>query len=208
MKYLKMLGLAAIAAMGLMAFVGASSASATTLSSEGKNLPAGTTILASLTGSAELKETGGQVLDTCTAGTVHLVTANETGSSINTSGEVGITWGETGTACTHTTDTIKGGTGSITYTSGLNGTVVSSSAEVTVETAGLSCIYGTASTGTTLGVLQGSTTANATLEINVPVLKKGGAFLCPGSAVWKAKYVVTKVVYNGTTYSGAIQVTN
>ena len=147
MKYVKMLGLAAVAAMALMAFV-ANSASATTLTSpKGTFLPKGTTILANLTGSAELLSTSGETLDTCTAGSVHAVTDQETGPEITGTAAVG--WGAPGTECTKTTDTLKGGTIGIAHSTGINGTVKSFNAEVTVFTLGLSCIYGTAATGTT-----------------------------------------------------------
>ena len=72
MKYLKILGLAAVAAMALTAFMGAGTASATglwkyTTPSENDTLGVGTTITASLEAgtSAVLRDTGGLANDTC-----------------------------------------------------------------------------------------------------------------------------------------------
>lgn len=194
MKYVKMLGLAAIAATALMAFV-ASSASATTLYSGTTKLPKGTEIVASLAkgGTYTLTATNGESLDTCTAGTVSGKTNQESATEIT--GEAAVSWGESGTECAKTTDTLKGGTIGITWIKGtINGTVKSYGAEVTVGGIfGVSCVYGTEATGTDLGELKGVTgeKEDATLAINTPVLLKSGGFLCPPSAIWKANYVVT-----------------
>src|SRR5215475_10610476 len=79
MKYLKMLGLAAVAAMALMAFVGAATASATVLCSTntspcpaGQKWPVGTQIEFTVTQktTANWEETAGNVLETCTGGKI------------------------------------------------------------------------------------------------------------------------------------------
>src|SRR5215470_1129708 len=97
MKYVKMLGLAAVAAMGLMAFLGASTASATVACktqltanchSSGWAYPAGTLWDASLEpGSTAILEatSGGTLEDTCTESTVAGKQEN-TGSSSETIG--------------------------------------------------------------------------------------------------------------------------
>jgi hypothetical protein len=188
MKYVKMLGLAAIAAMALMAFL-ASSASATTLYSGTTKLPKGTKIESSLKSGTEatLTSTSGEPLDVCKESTVSGKTEQETASEIT--GKATVTWG----TCEKETNTLNGGTLGITYTgSGLNGTVKSFGAEVTIGGLfGVSCVYGTSATGTTLGTLVGSTTGDATLSINTPVERKSGGFLCPASGNWVASYTVT-----------------
>jgi hypothetical protein len=184
MKYIKMLGLAAVAAAALMAFAG--TASATKLYSGGTQKLAGTTIESSLTGSASLETTEGTVLNTCTGGSVKGKTSNSEGASISGSIE-SLTW----TGCTKTTHTIKNGSLEIAYTSGLNGSVTGKGSEVTIDGIfGASCVYGTGS-GTALGTLVGSTTGNATLAIKATVPRISGGFICPSQAVWNASYTVT-----------------
>ncbi len=193
MKYIKMLGLAAVAAMALMAF-GAGTASATELyqlktGANAVTLGKGTTIDASLTGSAKL-EAGGEVLDTCTGGTVDGVVDNPGSSTTTVSGPINeLTW----TGCTKPTTTVKTGALEIHYSSNTNGTVTGSGSEVTINGIfGTSCVYGTGA-GTDLGTLVGATGphAHATLAINTSVPRVSGGFLCPSTAVWNANYTVT-----------------
>jgi len=188
MNYVRILSVAAIGAIALMAFA-ASSASATTLKSGGVTI---TEIEASLTGSAKLTETGGTVLDTCTVGGISGKTNADT--AIELKGVDVVSWGAKGAGCTQTTDTLNNGTFGITWIAGTNsGTVKSYGAEVTVEVGGIfSCVYGTSATGTTLGTLVGSEVGNATLSINVSVQFKSGPPFCPQSTVWMAEYKVTK----------------
>lgn len=191
MKYIKVLGLAAMA-MALMAFVGAGTASATTLDNgNGEMLSAGSSIDASLVESAELTNTEGKLLDTCTTGTIEGVTEN-TGSATETvKGEVtkeNLTWG----GCTAITQTLGGGTLEIHWTEGHNGTVTGTTFEVTVNIAGISCNYGLTKTDSMVhvGTLDGSDT-EPLMTINTVVVLRGGSFLCPSSGNWKAKYRVT-----------------
>jgi len=194
MKYVKILGLAALAAMAVMAFVGAGTASATELYSGATTLKAGTEIQATLSGTALLQTTDGIELDTCTGGEVKGKTTN-TGSSTETvKGNIeALTW----TNCTEPTSTIAKGGLEIHWTSGLNGTVTSIAnpvtgevSEVTVNTTIFgSCIF-TIATGSIIGTLTGSTTTNATFDINAIATRKSG--LCPNSAKWNGTYKVTK----------------
>jgi hypothetical protein len=194
MKHLKMLVLAAIAAMGLMAFLGAGSASATVLCtttdtpdcSAAWDYPAKTVIDSSLTGTAIL-ESGSTTLDTCTGGTVKGETST-TGSSTKpvTGGISQLTWA----GCTNTTDTLTGGSLEVNWIEGThNGTVSGSGSEVTVNTLGVSCVYGTGA-GTHLGTLTGG--SEPVLKISTTVPKISGSFICPSKASWTAEYVLTE----------------
>jgi hypothetical protein len=191
MKYVKMLGLAAVAAMALMAFVGASTASATVLKSTGVTLGKNAPIEASLKSgdSAALTNTAGEPLDTCTGGVVAGKISNAGGAAATVSGPVeSLTW----TGCTDPTTTIKGGTLEIHHISGTtDGTVTSSGAEVTVNNSVIgSCIYGTGA-GIDIGRLE---TAGATDVININVVVNEQIplrFFCPDHAIWDAEYVVT-----------------
>jgi hypothetical protein len=185
MKYLKMLGLAAVAAMALMAFAGP--ASATTLSIAGVKQTKAVAIEATINAgtSAVLKDTNNATVDTCTGSTVKGSSASPfTGATVT-----GAISSLTFTGCSHKTVVIKPGTLHITHTSGTNGTVSSSGAEVTVESTifGASCIAKTG-IGTNIGTLTGATTAtgHAAMAIN-GVIPMG---LC-GDAVWTGSYTVT-----------------
>lgn len=198
MKYLKMLGLAAIAAMGLMAFLGASSASATVLCStpvhEGCgewDYAAGTTIHVTLTAgtSAILEDTSGNTLVTCTESTVHGTTSNTGGTGAAVTGNIGaLTWGSASTPCTQTTDTLTNGSLSVEAGAGTNGTLSGSTSKVTVSIFGVSCAYGTGA-GTTLGTVTGGNPA--TVSINAVINKQEGGFLCPSTTKWTGSYTVT-----------------
>ena len=213
MKYLKMLGLAAVAAAALMAFAGAGTASADELCTttanaenmcpttpENKRI---TSIEASLVGSAKLEDTSHNVLDTCTVGAVKITNiteanGNKTGSSSitgeSTAGD--ITWAPGGKGCTFTTNTIKGGVVHATHAEDeIEGkkvdtgtTITATEAEVTINTVLFgSCVYGVG-TGIDLGtVAQGGNT----LAINTTVNKTAGSAACPTTSVWNATYKVT-----------------
>ncbi|MGN6275323.1 MAG: hypothetical protein ACTHNP_05235 [Solirubrobacterales bacterium] len=197
MKYLKTLGLAALAAMALTASIGASSASATVLcktalkegcAASGWDYPAGTEIDISLVNTTSTSATSGELLDTCTEGTSKGSTAN-TGSSSET-----IAWSLsvfTSSTCTHTTDTIANGSLEVHWISGgTEGTVTVKGTQATkVILGGTSCTYGAGAEGVDLGKLTGG--SPATLHVETALPKLAGSFICPGDVVWKGSYVVT-----------------
>ena len=190
MKYLKMLGLAAVAAMALTAFA-VGSASATTLEVEGSTTNAEVTITASLEPSttATLRTTGGLFANTCTESHVHGNTVSPfTGTTVG-----GPITTLTFSKCTEEPVVVhQKGSLTITHIAGTtNGTVTSSGAEVTVPSpiGTLTCKTGG---GTDIGKLTGATngttnlTKHATMDIE-GVLNCG---IIP-SAVWEGKYIVT-----------------
>ncbi len=190
MKFMKVLGLAAIAAAALMAFVGAGTASAapndtvlcktTTLPCTG-HYPVGTTIHAELaTGTATLK--AGFATITCKKSTVQGKTATTTTPEGNI--EV-LTFTECGEA---KVVVLKKGKLQIHHTGGHVGNLTVSGVEVTVEVGGVSCTYGgTISTGLTVtGGAPASMVAN---EASIP--KVAGGFLCANPSKWTAHYKVT-----------------
>jgi hypothetical protein len=189
MKHLEMLGLAAIAALGLMAFVGAGTASATTLFTDAAHTipyPGGTTIHMTLKSgtTTSFTKTNGEAISTCTGSTIHGFTSNETGSTVSSS--IGtLAW----TGCNHTTTSIEnedGGFGTLEIAS--NGRVTGNRSNVTQLIFGVSCTYGTGE-GTALGTL--TTGETSELAINTVVPKTAGSFLCPGSTVMAGTWVVT-----------------
>jgi len=182
MKYLKMLGLAAVAAMALMA-VTAGSASATTLEIKGVTQNTAVTIKASLKSgtSAILKDTAGISSNTCTASSVE----GKSEAPFSNATVTGAVSTLTFSSCAREPVTKDaGGKLHITWTSGTNGTVTSSGAEVTTGSP-----FGTlnckTNAGTHLGTLTGVASGNATMTINA-------ALSCSGiSSKWEATYVVT-----------------
>ena len=186
MKYLKMLGLAAVAAMALMAFAGPASATQLTAPA-GTVVKTGTVIHATLKSknSALLSDTSGFIQNTCTISTVSGKTSNESGATITGNIEA-----LTFESCTRPTKTLKLGTLHIAT----NGTVTGSGSEVETEVAGGGiCVYGTG-TGTHLGTLTNaaSATSHASLVINAVLpLKETISGFCTSDARWKAEYTVT-----------------
>jgi hypothetical protein len=188
MRYLKMLGLAALAAMALTAIVGVGSASAgtawqTTADGTKHTLAVGTTLEASLAAgtSAILKDSNNTTIDTCTgSGVKGKIEANT-----NTAASGAIS-SLTFSGCSHKTNVIKAGSLSIDG----SGSVTSIGAEVTVESTvfGASCIAKTGA-GTKIGTVTDAvnSTSAATMHINGSIPMG----LC-GTASWTGTYLVTK----------------
>jgi hypothetical protein len=190
MKHLKMLGLAAIAALGLMAFVGAGTASATTLSTDSAGTTiygVGTVIHTTLKSgtSALLETTGGAEIAKCTESTtkgeIEIATGTWVGGALNT-----LNWG----GCSQETVTINKGSIEIMQIGTKDeGEVRGKGSNVTLGVFGVSCTYGTGE-GTTLGNLKGGTSAE--LVINAVLARSAGnTLLCPASGRWTATYIVT-----------------
>ena len=189
MRYLKMLGAAAVVAAALTAFVGAGTASATALYSGATKLGAGTEIQATLSGSATLTTTEGTVLHTCTGGEFKGKTTNAGGAAETVKGTVeksGLTW----TNCTVPTSTISGGEFEWHWLSALlHGTLTIRGITITIA----SPIFGTCTFGgSDWGTVTGSTTTNAVIDVNSVLTRSSG--LCPSTAKWVGTYKVTKPV--------------
>ena len=205
MKYLKMLGLTAVAAMALTAFLGASSASGTVLctttmtegcAAAGWHIPSGSILEASQVGTGSLETTGGTVLDTCSGAAINQTTKT-TGSSTETVTaitEIGdITWKE----CTKTTDTLEGAHLEIHWIPGTdNGTITIKGGKVTVNSIFGTCTYGFSEPARSLGDLIGDH-ETPKLVINTLVSKLGGGGLCPAESRWTATFHVTGIIYPG-----------
>lgn len=199
MKFLKMLGLAAVAAAALMAFAGAGPASATVVCKTQPtagvcpsewDYPVGTKGKASLAAgtSAALQTTAGEVLVTCTASTVE-GTSENTGGATSTvkSTLTALTW----SGCSSTVKTLNPGTGELHWIAGTNnGTLTTFNTLVTVNIFGVSCSYGTGAAGTDMGTTIGGNPGH--LAVNTAINKQEGGFLCPATARFSAEYVATE----------------
>ncbi len=203
MKYVKMLGLAAVAAAALMAFVGASSASATVLCSEaGTGSPTGTTcpsgkaygagqeIHAVNVGNVKLDTTFKTI--TCTGSTVKGTISGEGSATETVTGPEGeLTF--TGCNCS-TVKVLHAGTLEIHWIEGThNGTVTSSGNETTTICStifgNVHCTYTTNKTD--VGTLAGGSTATLTASAHIPVNEAESDGICPEESTWTATYSVT-----------------
>jgi hypothetical protein len=189
MKFTKILGLVAMAALALMAF--ASTASATTLYTNGVKQTGSVAIDATLSGSATLRDTSNTFANTCTESTVEGKTTTFTGTLV--SGP--IEW-LSFSHCTHEKVVVhKAGTLSVDQIgTGMNGTVRSSGAEVTVPVTILgSVVTATCTTNETdIGTLTGSEAAYVApgqSEIDINAVLNCGSIL--PSAKWEGTYRIT-----------------
>jgi hypothetical protein len=202
MKYLKIIGLAAVAAMALMAFAG--SASATVLKKGTTTMVVGEEIHATLaTGTSSTLTTDpcsgcGEpiTLNTCTESTVKGKITNAGSSTTTVVGSIekaNLTWSK---CVSGSVTTIEGGALEVhSIASTTNGTLTAKSFKVTVNTILGPCTY-TAGTGTHMGTLTGTsdTTKHATMDIAATVTRvtpDPETGTCPDTAIWKGTYTVT-----------------
>ncbi|HET8955965.1 MAG TPA: hypothetical protein VFN18_09940 [Solirubrobacterales bacterium] len=182
------MGLAAVAAMALMA-IGAGSASATTLEVNGIPQSSAVTIEASLeSGSSAILQDGGSTVDTCTESEVKGTTTSSSGATVTGTVSV-LSFGK----CSHTTKVLSKGKLHVAWLSGTtNGTVTSSGAEVTVVSTvfGISAVCKTGE-GTDIGSLTGATNGSSN-KTNLATMDINGKISCGiFSATWTGSYTVT-----------------
>lgn len=202
MKYIKILSLAAISTLTVVAFMGAGTASATvlckttpsvvglTICPKGWDYEKGTEITASLAPKTTIKftTTTGTLLSECKGAAIEGVTMN-TGSATETVNvEVtneGLRWFE----CSTITETVLGGKFIIHHISESDevGTLTDEGFGVTLNVAGATCTYG-AGAGADVGKLTGG--ENPKIDISVVWAKTAGSFLCQADVRWSAEYIV------------------
>jgi hypothetical protein len=198
MKYVKALGLAAAAAMALMAFLGAGSAFAgilckTNTSTAACSGPysAGQAFEASASGTGITETLGGTVLDTCTISTLKGKVTNPGNSSEAAKASIEeLAWGAVGSGCTKTTDTVATGSLEFSWIKGTdNGTLTLHNSEWTINTIFGTCTYGSGAS-LDLGTVTGG--SPATISINTIVPKITGNIACPSEVRWTAGYTFTE----------------
>jgi hypothetical protein len=180
MKYIKMLGLLAVAAASLMALAGSASAASVT-SSEGTtpNIVA-TSTNSKLDGSFVTVECSHSKVEGNVESQGAANDATPVGGAVDFLSFTGcnytVTIGTKGSLAVHSTAT----TG--------DGTVTSSGASITIHTSVGSCVFTTS--GTDIGTLDGKT--GAVMNINsAKIPRTGGNFLCGSSGTWTGSYSVT-----------------
>lgn len=198
MRYLKVLGLAAVAAAALAAAFGAGTASATVLCSTtadpcpaGQDWPVNTTLDWSIPagGSVLQTDTEGNTINTCKESTVKW-TMTKTGGSTET--VTGVDEETTFGNCTFPTKTIKLANTEIHKIVGTsNGTVTADGVtEITINTILFgSCVYGV-NNGASIGdITEGKP---AMFHVNAVTWRLAGSnVVCPETDRWTATYVLT-----------------
>ena len=205
MKYVKMLGLAAVAAAALTAFVGASSASATVLcTTPGTGTPTGTTCpegwAAGPTHEIHAVNTTNATLTSnesfkpnivCEVSTVKGHPENEGSATETVRGAIEVlTFEKCGES---EVKVLNKGSLEIHWIEGThNGTLTGTGQEITTVTpsifGNIHCIYKTNSTH--LGVLNGGETASLTAA-SKPIPHLETSSLCPSGPTWDATYSIT-----------------
>lgn len=188
MKYLKTLGLAAIAATALLALGGVGTASATTLTGVGGAiLPAETEIHGPSEGKVVLHTAIGKM--ECDS-TIKMKTQNEGGAGLVVfAGVESLPWNN---CVAGVAETLTTGLAVIKGIGGNNGELTSSGFELTIEKAGFHCVYKT--NNTKVGTVTGTATtgATATIDVSSVVPRSGGrsGAFCGSTGTWTGAYKI------------------
>ena len=179
MKYVKMLGLLAVAAAALMAFAG--TASATSLTSSSGTTPA----ISASAGATSLD--GAFTTVTCQKSEVSgSVTGH--GAGVPVSGPISTLHFK---ECNYPVTVEANGTLSVVAATPTgNGTLSSSGAKVSIHTSVGTCVFTT--NNTDIGTVTGSnnTGGNAVLDITGKIPRTAGNFLCGSSGTWTGSYTI------------------
>lgn len=180
MKHLKMFGLVVGATLAQMAFIGAGSASATTIEITGvtQNGAITNTISQKPGTSIIMRDTFGFSANTCTRFHTHGTTSSFTGAAA-----IAPATALEFSSCSDPVTTHKPGVLAFSWISGTNGTVSSSGAEFTSDGpfGYLNCVTGS---GTHLGTVTGKASGNAEMDVNATLD-------CGISAKWVASNIIT-----------------
>lgn len=206
MKHLKLIGLAAVAAMAVIGFGGAGTASATVLCKatespcKESNLikKDGSLVDADLEGRSVTTLTSGYIFESCTGGTLTTSVSNQGGAAATVILATGTTsWTWTGCEAGGVSVT-QFGEIEIHHIAGTdNGTVTAKGFGFKFAGLGGECVYSPAAVGE-LGLLTGGTTP--ILHINSVFRESKESLACFPTIVWKATYKFTQPA---TFYIGA-----
>ncbi|HEU4739665.1 MAG TPA: hypothetical protein VFS54_11395 [Solirubrobacterales bacterium] len=187
MKYVKILGLLAVAAAALMAFAGTAMATSVTTTTGG----------AAATPTIHAVNEGGHVVLANSIANIECASTSEGkvethGAGVPASGKLSSL---SFTGCTnswHVTVTAPG-TLSVTWSSGHNGTAVSNEAKVTTTRLGVTCNYETKNTA--IGTVTGGATATLDISASIPIAAGSSGLCGSGNAKWSGSYVTTSALY-------------
>jgi hypothetical protein len=211
MRHLKTMGVAVIAVFALVAFAGATTASATRLCATNttpcSSIYTHTNFHSTLaTGQPAVLTTSGGIINptlSCTTSTVSVTNTNAGGgagvpvagklTSLSFSGCTSVN--PAGCSSTATIGSLASATGTIAYTSGMNGTL-----RLTPPTVSFSCpILGSPVTctfggsGTVDATVTGGT--RAVIDVRNQNIASTGGFGCPNASTWNATYHTSNTLY-------------
>jgi len=200
MKYVKTIGLAALAVAAIMAIAGTGTASATvfchaTSSPCAEKWKAGTEPRFIVKpGTAGIwGDTSGAVAAKCPEGELRATITNAGSATETVKLSVpasGLTW-QNVEGCIKT-ETLEGGTLEVHSISGTdNGTVTASGFKISISILGANCVYGFG-VGANLGTLTGNGSGTAVLDIKTNFVKKEGGFTCPLDLNWAEEFTQEK----------------
>src|SRR6187402_3786969 len=195
MKSSALASITVLSCLILLLSFGVASASTGELYSGEATQGKGTKLTASLESetTSSLTDTAGNPIETCTESTLE-GEITKPGSSTESASIAGkhLTFSG-GPNCKVTVDQSKNGSLEVHHIAGTkNGTVTGSGFHVSIHVFGTTCVYGLGESKKDLGTLTGSTSGTATVDIDAIVFEQTAPkFLCPDSARWTAKYLVT-----------------
>lgn len=198
MKYVKMIGLAALAVAALMAIAGTGTASATvfchtTSSPCPEKWKVGSEPRFSVKpGTAGIwGDTSGAVAAKCPEGELRgtITSAGSATETVKISVPAsGLTW-KSVEGCIKT-ETLEGGTLEVHAISGTDdGSVTVSGFKITISILGANCVYGFG-LNQNLGTLTGNASGKAVLDIKTNFIKKEGGFTCPMDLNWAEEFTL------------------
>jgi len=190
MKYVKILGLLAVAAAAMMAFAGTASATYVTSTTGGATSEApihainegGHVVLANSIANIECASTSEGKVESDKVGD-----AKVAATGILTKLEF--------TGCTNSWHVTvnNAGTLSVNWSAGHDGLATSNEANVTTTRFGVTCNYETSNTP--IGTVTGGNPATLDINASIPIAA-GSSFLCgSGNAKWSGSYVTTAALY-------------
>jgi hypothetical protein len=197
-KNLKMLVLAAIAAVAATAMAGTGMASATVLCKTNtapcsEKHPAGTELKASLASGTSMQLTSNSLgtADTCTGGSIAGKTSNAGSSTETVRASVSassLTW----SGCVWPITTVKGIELEIhSITGSDNGTVTGKGLEISMDTGSLGgiCTYSLGTISPHIGVITGG--SSPTLHVSALMGQSGSNLICTDPVRWTGTYTLT-----------------
>ncbi len=197
MKYVKILGLLAVAAAALMAFAASASATYVTTTTGGAvATPAihavnegGHVVLANAIANIECSSTSEGAVES------HGHTVVEGETKLDSTPASGNLTSLSFTGCTnswHVTVTAAGSL-SVEGTGGHNGTASSTGAKVTTTRLGVTCNYET--NNTDIGTVTGGNPATLDISASIPIAAGSSGLCGSGNAKWSGSYSTTAALY-------------
>lgn len=191
MKHFKLLGLAVIAVLGLMAFGGADTVSATTLCKTnitpcpaGWDWPVGTSMHDTKKRTLSVTSPPGTTVSQCEE-TTETSALEQTSAPVLSFSLHTRDW----TKCTTTVKNITTGKLTVKWLKENEAEVVSDEMKVTFVLGGISCTY-TTGEGTKLGTFKGG--SEPTMKIETKIKKAEGSFACPSEPTLDSEVVITE----------------